>query len=77
MRRKRTVKRADGEWFRIERKGHIIQCCDCGLVHLVRSRLRGKSIEIAATRLPRNTASARKARGVKVVKRTRRDASSH
>lgn len=53
--------RTDGEWFHIPRRGHDITCCDCGLVHMVKSRLRGRHIEIQATRLPRATGGRRAA----------------
>lgn len=69
MQRHSYTEANNGEWFRIERSGRLISCCSCGLVHLVRSRLRGNSIEIAATRLPRNTGGKRKAMGVRVIKK--------
>lgn len=58
MSRYRT--RMDGEWFHIPRHGHLIACCDCGLVHLLKSRLRARKIEIQATRKPKNTAGRRR-----------------
>lgn len=53
------VTRDGDEWFRIVRAGHLVACCDCGKVHLVRSRLSGRHIEIMATPMPRNTGGRR------------------
>lgn len=61
--------RADNEWFRIPRHGHLVACCDCGLVHLFKSRLRGRAIEIRATRKSALTSARRRSIGVK-IKRT-------
>ena len=52
--------RKDGEWFRIPRKGHLIGCCDCGLVHLFNARVRNGSVEVRAMRMERNTAALRR-----------------
>lgn len=57
----RYVVRRDGEWFRIPRHGHDVACCDCGLVHRFKARLRGRSIEINLTRMPRATGGHRAA----------------
>jgi hypothetical protein len=54
--------RKDGEWVHWARKGHLVACCDCGLVHLFRPRLRAGRIEVQAIRLPRQTGGIRKAR---------------
>lgn len=51
--------RMDREWFHIPRQGHLLGCCDCGLVHLIKARLRNWKIEIQATRMPRHTAGMR------------------
>ena len=62
---KRYPTRKDGEWFPISiRRGHKIMCCDCGLVHFFRVRVkhsgRGHDVELSATRLERSTAAARR-----------------
>ena len=36
----RYQKRMDGEWVHWTRKGHLVACCDCGLVHLFKPRVR-------------------------------------
>jgi hypothetical protein len=51
--------RMDGEWVHWSRKGHLVACCDCGLVHLMRPRVRAGRVEVQATRMPRNTAARR------------------
>jgi hypothetical protein len=62
----RYVQRTDGEWFHIPRRGHIISCCDCGLAHLFYPRVRKGRVEIKVYRLRRNTASRRRAMGVRL-----------
>lgn len=50
----------DGEWRHWARSGHLVACCDCGLVHLMRPRIRKGRIEVQAFRMPKNTASRRR-----------------
>lgn len=52
--------RKDGEWFHVAQRGHVIECCDCGARHVIKPRLRGRRIEIAATRIPRGRARKRR-----------------
>ena len=53
---------APGEWFRVPTRGHLLSCCDCGLVHLFKSRIKdGNRVEVAAYRMPPNTGGKRKA----------------
>lgn len=59
MRARKYVQRADGEWFDTERL-HKIACCDCGLVHLLRFRIRKGKIEMQATIDKRATAQRRR-----------------
>lgn len=45
----------DGEWIQPKRKGYILECCDCGLVHrinfrLVKKELAGNVIQFQAFR---------------------------
>ena len=54
-----TVRR-DHEWFHIPRHGHLVACCDCGLVHLFTSRVRSGRVEVKAVRKPRNTSARRR-----------------
>lgn len=50
----------DGEWMYWRRAGHQIACCDCGLVHLMKPRVRKGRVEVQAFRLPRQTAGRRR-----------------
>ena len=52
--------RRDHAWFHIPRHGHLVACCDCGLVHMFKSRVRSGRVEIKAVRLRRNTAARRR-----------------
>jgi hypothetical protein len=54
--------RKDGEWVHWARKGHLVACCDCGLVHFMKPRVRKGRVEISAVRMPRNTAGRRKSK---------------
>lgn len=51
--------RTDGEWVHWARKGHLVCCCDCGLVHLMRPRVRKGRVEVQAFRMKRQTAGRR------------------
>jgi hypothetical protein len=48
----------DDEWVTWG-KAHLIACCDCGLVHLMRSRVRNGKVEVAARRMPQHTGGRR------------------
>jgi hypothetical protein len=56
----RYTQRKDGEWVHWARKGHLIACCDCGLVHFMVPRVRAGRVEIRATRMPKHTAVRRR-----------------
>jgi hypothetical protein len=52
-----------GEWIRPVRRGYLLACCDCGLVHRMNFRLLGKKrkrIEFAVFLAPRRTAALRR-----------------
>jgi hypothetical protein len=55
MSRVRFVQVYDGEWFQPRKRGHLMKCCDCGLVHRtdfrVKESTRGLHIQMRATRL--------------------------
>jgi hypothetical protein len=62
----RYVQKRDGDVISL---GHgrrtLIECCDCGLVHLLRFKLTGgKQLSFQAWRLNRETAQRRRYRGV-------------
>ena len=58
-RRVKFVKVYDGDWVQPVRKGYLMKCCDCGLVHRLDFRIaegrRGKRIQFRAFRLPKRT----------------------
>jgi hypothetical protein len=57
----RYVQRRDREWVHMGRaRKHLVQCCDCGLVHLFQFKVSGSKLSWAATRLKRNTAAVRR-----------------
>jgi hypothetical protein len=49
----------DGEWYSQPKKDRIC-CCDCGLVHDVEWRLRGRKIQTRHFRNARATAQVRR-----------------
>lgn len=58
------TQRYDAEWFRLPRK-HYLVCCDCGLVHLVQTKLVGRTVFMRAWRDRRRTALRRRWHKVK------------
>ncbi len=55
----RYPQRMDGEWVHWSRKGHLVACCDCGLVHLFKPRVRNRRVEVSAKRMPKHTGGRR------------------
>lgn len=60
----------EGEWITPVRREYRMECCDCGLVHILNFRLRrtingGRSIQFQAFRDNRATAQIRKHNSVK------------
>lgn len=51
--------RRDGEWHAPRRRGYLLQCCNCGLVHRMEFRLRLGQLQMRGFRLTR--AEARQA----------------
>lgn len=47
----RYTQQYDGEWFRPKRKGWLMRCCHCRLVHRVNFRVRKEHIELQVFRL--------------------------
>lgn len=62
------VQAFDAEWIQPKRKGWLMACCDCGLVHSVDFRLvphaRGKKVQLRPTRDEAATKRYRKTRGL-------------
>lgn len=52
-----------GEWVQPVRRGYMMQCCDCGLIHRLNFRIiatgRGRFIQFQAFRATRNKAKRR------------------
>lgn len=58
---RRYPQRRDHEWVYMGRqRKHLIQCCDCGLVHLFQFKISGSKLSWSATRLKRSTAQVRR-----------------
>jgi len=53
------TQRMDGEWFVIGDKTRLV-CCDCGLVHKAKFRVKNKRLEMSAIRLIGETKKYRK-----------------
>jgi hypothetical protein len=51
------------EWVHVPRSGMYLACCDCSLVHFVRSRVRNGRVELWIDRMERETKSLRKKEG--------------
>ena len=51
----------DGEWVQPVRRGYLVACCDCGLVHRMNFRIYGGRVQFQAWRHPRSTGALRAA----------------
>lgn len=60
MRAKAYIQRQDGEWVHWSRKGHLVACCDCKLVHLMKTRVVKGRVYVQAFRMGKNTAARRR-----------------
>ena len=49
-----------GRWIRPARRGYLMQCCDCGLVHRMDFRVDGGRAEMRLFLEPRRTAAIRR-----------------
>jgi hypothetical protein len=62
----RYKKAKDGEWIKPVRRGYKMQCCDCGLVHVIDFKLipwaAGKKVIFRARRDERATAACRRSK---------------
>lgn len=47
-------------WHEIPRRGYKMMCCDCGLVHSIDFRIRGRKLETKVDRDNRATGQARR-----------------
>ncbi len=60
------TQRADGEWFHVATRGHLVACCDCGLVHLFKAKVVNGRVMLSAARSPKHTAARRRAKNISV-----------
>ncbi len=63
----------DGEWCTWNLRRNKLQCCDCGLVHVVDYRVRDGKVESRFERDERATQAVRRNRGIRVVKGRKRN----
>lgn len=54
-----------GEWIQPIRKGYRLACCDCGLIHLMNFRVKGRRVQFAVWRDNRATAAMRREKNKK------------
>lgn len=55
-----------GEWIRPVRRGYMLACCDCGLVHRVNFRIKDGRVELQVFRANRSTAMMRRHHNIRV-----------
>ena len=49
-----------GEWVQPVRRGYQLECCDCGLVHIVNLRIYRGRVQFQAFRDERKTSATRR-----------------
>lgn len=60
---KRYQQAYNGEWIQPVRRGYLMRCCDCKLVHILDFRIIGGRIQFRAHRDERKTAASRRGSG--------------
>jgi hypothetical protein len=50
----------NGEWIQPIRRGYMMACCDCGLVHRCNFRIVKGQVQLQAFLAPRSTAGVRR-----------------
>lgn len=68
---KSSTQRFSGEWFSIAKRGHLIACCDCGLVHRITHRIKNGRIQIRANRMNDLTRARRRSKHIKIIKKVK------
>jgi len=54
---KKFVQVKDGEWFKpMPQRGHLMKCCDCGLVHKMDFVIKNNEVIIRAKRMKKKAA---------------------
>ncbi len=54
------TKQIEGEWFTPRRRGWMLACCDCGLVHRINFRIKNGQIQMQAFRADQATGGKRR-----------------
>lgn len=68
MKHKSLKQAKDNEWIQPIRKGYLMGCCDCGLVHRLDFRIVNERIQFKATRARNYTARLRKKDRIRIIK---------
>jgi hypothetical protein len=55
-----------GEWVQPVKRGYLLACCDCCLVHRMDFRIHKGRVQFRVSLAPRSTAQMRRHQGVKV-----------
>ncbi len=56
-----------GEWVEPVKKGYLMSCCDCGLVHSMDFRVKRGRAQFRAFRAPKVTKRQRRKRNIRVL----------
>lgn len=70
MRTPRFPVQKDDDWVQPVKRGYLMACCDCGLVHRMNFRVagegRGQKVQFQVFRAERHTKALRKRKGIVV-----------
>lgn len=56
----------DGQWMEVPKHNFHMQCCDCGLVHVMNFKTSKGKVYVQAYRDNRSTGQVRRHRGIKL-----------
>lgn len=56
----------DNEWVQPKMDDYAIRCCDCGLVHKIAFKIKGKQVYLKFTRDNRATGQVRRHQKIKI-----------
>lgn len=59
----------EGEWIQPKRKGFMLECCDCALVHRLNFRTYKGKIQFQAFRNNRSTGQIRRHEGISITRK--------
>lgn len=66
MKYKRFQKPKPMEWVQPIKRGYLMACCDCGLVHRMNFRIVNGRVQFQADRAPKYTARVRRINRIRV-----------